>query len=107
VFTYGGKPELVQAFFSHEEQDFQKVLNARKPIAVPPPAPFTDEEREQATLWETPLKDYVQQMSLKFILGQRPMSEWDAYVTELKAKNMTQYLDMVNKAYERYKKDHG
>mgnify|MGYP006349863475 FL=1 len=107
VFAYGGKPELVQGFFSAEEQEFQKVMNARKPIAIPPPYPFTDEEREQVTLWETPLKDYVQQMSLKFILGQRPMSEWDAYVNELKAKNMTQYMDTVNKAYDRYKKANG
>ena len=55
---------------------------------MPPPHPLTDEEREQATLWETPLKDHVTQNTLKFILGQRPLSEWDAYVAELKGKNM-------------------
>jgi putative aldouronate transport system substrate-binding protein len=109
VFAYGGKPELVQGFFSAEEQEYQKIVGARKqaPWVVPPPAPFTDEEREQATLWETPLKDYVFQNTLKFILGQRPLSEWDAYVTELKARNMDQYMDLVDKAYERYKKNHG
>jgi putative aldouronate transport system substrate-binding protein len=63
-------------------------------------------EREQATLWETPLKDYVTQQTLKFILGQRDFSEWDAYVGELRSKNMTQYVDMVNKAYERFAKAH-
>jgi putative aldouronate transport system substrate-binding protein len=107
VFAYGGKPELVQSFFSPEEQGIQKVMNARRPIAVPPPYPFTDEEREQATLWETPLKDYVFQQTLRFILGQRPLSEWDTYVNELKGKNMTQYVDLVNKAYDRYKQKHG
>ena len=53
-----------------------------------PPHPFTDEEREQATLWETPLKDYVTQKTLQ--VHPRPAatsSEWDAYVAELKAKN--------------------
>jgi putative aldouronate transport system substrate-binding protein len=103
VFVYGGKPEIVQAFFSAEEQEFQKVMNARKPVAVDPPFPFTDEEREQATLWETPLKDFVFQQTLQFILGQRPFTQWDAYVNELKGKNMQQYLDLVNKSYERYK----
>jgi putative aldouronate transport system substrate-binding protein len=109
IFAYGGKPELVQAFFSEEEREIQKVMGARKPApwVTPPPAPFTDEEREQATLWETTLKDYVEQQALKFAMGQRPFSEWDAYVTELKGKNMTQYLDTVNKAYERYQKEHG
>ncbi|GAB3516705.1 ABC transporter substrate-binding protein [Phytohabitans suffuscus] len=109
IFAYGGKPELVQSFFSPEEQEYQKVLNARAtaPWVVPPPAPFTDEEREQATLWETTLRDYVDQQTLRFILGQRPLSEWDAYVTELKSKNMDQYMDLQQKAYDRYKKEHG
>ena len=61
VFAYGGSTELLQSFFSAEEQAFQKVMNSRKTAAVPPPHPFTDEEREQATLWETALKDYVTQ----------------------------------------------
>ncbi|GIJ66817.1 ABC transporter substrate-binding protein [Virgisporangium ochraceum] len=104
VFAYGGNPELVNGFFSAEEQEIQKVMGARKPVAPQPPAPFTDEEREQATLWETALKDHVTQMTLKFILGQRPLSEWNAYVAELKAKNSQQYIDLKNKAYERFKK---
>lgn len=107
VFAYGGKLDLVQSFFSPEELEFQKVMNTRKPIDVPPPAPLTDAEREQVSLWETPLKDYVTQNTLKFILGQRPLTEWDAYVGELKAKNADQYIDLVNKAYERFKKDNG
>jgi putative aldouronate transport system substrate-binding protein len=106
VFAYGGKSELLQSFFSEEETAFQKVMNGRKLLPVPPPHPFNDVEREQATLWETPLKDYVTQQTLKFILGQRDFSEWDAYVGELKSKNMTQYVDMVNKSYERFAKAH-
>ncbi|WP_329100715.1 extracellular solute-binding protein [Micromonospora sp. NBC_01699] len=107
VFVYGGNLELVQSFFPPEEQEFQKVMSARKSLAVPPPYPFTDEEREQASLWETPLKDYVTQNGLRFILGQRPFTEWDAYVAELKAKNSESYLTLVNKAYERFQKDNG
>ena len=72
-----------------------------------PPHPFTDEEREQATLWESPLKDHVTASSLQFILGQRDFSQWDAYLGELKTKNMDQYLDLVVKARDRYAKDHG
>jgi putative aldouronate transport system substrate-binding protein len=107
VFSYGGTTELLNSFFTEEEQRFQDVMNARKTEPVPPPFPFNDVEREQATLWQTPLKDYVAQQSLKFALGQRPLSEWDAYVNELKSKNMQQYIDLVNEAYERYQKEHG
>ncbi|GAA3771916.1 extracellular solute-binding protein [Plantactinospora mayteni] len=107
VFAYGGKPELVQSFFSAEEQEFQKVMNARPPRAVMPPFPFTDEEREQVSLWRTPLRDFVYQATLQFILGQRDLAQWDAYLTELKGKNMDAYMAKVQEAYERYQKDHG
>ncbi|MDG4798098.1 extracellular solute-binding protein [Micromonospora sp. WMMD1082] len=103
VFAYGGNPELVQAFFSEEEQQFQEVMNARPARVVPPPHPLTDEEREQVSLWATPLRDHVYQATLQFILGQRDFAQWDAYVNELKSKNMDAYMDAVTKAYERFK----
>jgi putative aldouronate transport system substrate-binding protein len=107
VFAYGGTTKLLQSTFSEEELEFQNVMNARKPWPVEPPRPFTDAEREQASLWETPLKDHVTQNTLKFILGERDLSEWDAYVKELEAKNMASYLNLVTTAYDRFKKEHG
>ncbi|MEV0614364.1 sugar ABC transporter substrate-binding protein [Nonomuraea sp. NPDC050404] len=107
VFAYGGPTKLLQSTFSDEEMEFQNVMNARKPWPVEPAAPLTEEEREQVSLWETPLKDHVTQNSLKFILGERDLAEWDAYAKELEAKNSTQYVTLVNGAYERFKKNHG
>jgi putative aldouronate transport system substrate-binding protein len=107
VFAYGGTTELLQSTFSEEEKAFQKVMNARQALPVEPPHPLTDEEREQVTLWESPLKDHVTQNTLNFILGKRDLGEWDAYVKELEAKNMTSYITLVNNAYDRYKKEHG
>ncbi|SCL47933.1 ABC transporter substrate-binding protein [Micromonospora yangpuensis] len=107
VFAYGGSTELLQSFFSPEEMEFQNVMNARPAKPVPPPYPFTDEEREQVSLWESPLKDFVTQNSLRFILGQRPLTEWDAYLTELKGKNMDAYLELVEKAYQRFQQENG
>jgi len=106
VFAYGGSTELLESFFSDEETQFQKAMGAKQTLAVPPPYPFSSEEREQATLWEAPLKDYVTQMSLQFILGKRDLSQWDAYVAELTGKKMDAYVDLVNKAYQRYKSNH-
>ncbi|KKK06436.1 extracellular solute-binding protein [Micromonospora sp. HK10] len=83
------------------------VLSTRKPRAPFPPAPLNAEELEQAALLATPLKDTVDTNTLKFILGERPMSQWDAYVNELKGKNLQGYLDLINGAYERFKKKNG
>jgi putative aldouronate transport system substrate-binding protein len=107
VFAYGGSTKLLNSQFPAEEQAFQKEMNNRKVIPLPPPHPLSSEEREQVTLWESGLKDHMYSQSLKFALGQRSLSEFDAFVTELKGKNMTQYVDIVNKAADRYKKEHG
>jgi putative aldouronate transport system substrate-binding protein len=107
VFAYGGSTAMLNSQFSEEEKAFQAEMNKRQVRPVAPPAPLTIEEREQVTLWDSALKDHVFQNTLKFALGQRPLSEWDAYVKELEGKNATKYVDIVNKAYERYKKTHG
>ncbi|MFG2072376.1 ABC transporter substrate-binding protein [Nonomuraea maritima] len=107
VFAYGGPTKLLQSTFSEEEVAYQDVMNARQDYPVEPPHPFTEEEREQSTLWETALKDHVTQNTLRFVLGERDINEWDAYVKELEAKNSTSYITLVNTAYERFKKEHG
>ncbi|MFG1810064.1 extracellular solute-binding protein [Streptomyces sp. NPDC049040] len=106
-FAYGGSTQLLESTFSAEEKDFQKVMTARKTLAVPPPYPFNADEQEQSALWDAPLKDYVTQQTLKFILGDRDLGEWDKYLSELKGKNMDQYIDLVNKAYQRFKDNQG
>ena len=101
VFAYGGSTKMLNSQFSEEEKAFQAEMNKRTPREVGPPAPLNAEEREQAGLWETALMDHVKQQTLGFILGKRPLSEWDAYVGELRAKGMDKYVDVVNKARER------
>jgi putative aldouronate transport system substrate-binding protein len=107
VFSYGGSTKLLDTQFTAEELEFQKLMNQRRTLPVPPPYPFTADEREQASLWETNLGDYVGQQTLKFILGKRPFSDWSTYLSELKGQNMTNYIDLVNKAYQRFKNKHG
>ena len=107
VFVYGGSTNLLNSQFPAEEKQFQEAMTARRTLPVPPPHPLNADEREQATLWEAALKDTVAQQTVKFSLGQRPFSEWDAYLSELKAKNMQQDVDAVNNSYQRYKKNHG
>lgn len=107
VFAYGGSTKLLNSQFPPEELAFQNVMDSRKALPLPPPAPLNSDDREQATLWQTSLRDHVDQQTLKFILGQRPLSQWDAYVSELKAHNSEQYISLVNQAYQDFKKNHG
>ncbi|PAZ11365.1 sugar ABC transporter substrate-binding protein [Streptomyces sp. SA15] len=107
VFTYGGSWALVSSNFSPDEKKFQDAMAQRTQLPIDPAHPLQSVEQEQATLWDTPLRDHVTQNTLKFALGKRPLSEWDAYVTELKAKNMDQLVDVHNKAHDRFKKENG
>jgi putative aldouronate transport system substrate-binding protein len=107
VFAYGGSTKELDSQFSPEELQFQQAMNARKTLPLSPPHPLSSDDREQATLWETGLKDYVNQQTLKFVLGQRPLSQWDSYVSELKGRNSDQYISLINRAYQDYQKNHG
>jgi putative aldouronate transport system substrate-binding protein len=105
-FVYGGSTNLLNSQFPEEEQEFQTAMAGRESVAMPP-RPLTAVERERAALWETALRDHVDQETLKFILGQRPLSEWDAYVGELEGLSMNEYIDMINEAHQRYQEEHG
>lgn len=102
VFAYGGSTDLLQSTFSDEELEFQAAMAEKDVLPLAPPFPFEESEREQATLLETPLADTTSQATLRFILGQRDLSEWDAYVAELEGKGMSRYLELVNTAHSRY-----
>ncbi|WP_053667874.1 extracellular solute-binding protein [Streptomyces sp. NRRL B-1140] len=107
VFAYGGSWELVSSMFGPDEKKFQEAMAQRRQLPVDPAHPLQSFEQEQATLWETPLKDHVIQNTLQFVLGKRPLSQWNSYLAELKSKNMQQLVDLHNKAYERFRKENG
>lgn len=101
-FAYGGTTNLLHSTFNDQELEFQKAMTSKTPRPVPPPVPYSDTDREQATLTLTPLKDHVKQNTLKFITGQRSLSEFDAYVKELDSKGQSKYVELANKAYKAY-----
>lgn len=106
-FAYGGSTDLLWSTFSPEEIAFQESIADYDLIDLAPPAPLDELEIEQLTLIDTSLKDAVSQGTVQFILGQRDLSEWDAFVAELEGKGATQYIDVVNGARERYVADNG
>lgn len=107
VFAYGGSTALLNSQFPPQELTFQKAMDTRKVLPLPPPAPLNAQQQQEVTLWATTLTDYVNQNTLKFILGQRPLSQWDDFVNELKGMNSEQYVSITNQAYQAYKKAHG
>lgn len=107
MLEHGSSDELDRSMLRPEVVEFVESMSDKEQAPVAPPAPLDELEREQVSLWQTALKDHVYQNTAAFILGQRPLSEWDAYVAELEGKSMQQYLDVVNGAQQRYAEKNG
>lgn len=100
--AHGSTHELVLTHISDEEKEWQEEMADKELNPPNPPYPMNEMEREQAGLYQTALTDYTSQNTLAFITGQRPLDEWDAYVSELEGQNMSEYVDIVNGAYQRF-----
>ncbi|GAB3654418.1 ABC transporter substrate-binding protein [Glycomyces tarimensis] len=81
------------------------VLSTRTPRDPYPPAPLDEMELERASLLATPLQDTVDTNTLKFILGERDIAEWDDYVSELESQGLADYVDLINGARERFEEE--
>lgn len=50
---------------------------------------------------ETSIKSYVQECMTRFVMGDKPFSEWDSYVKELDDMGLSQYLEIKQAAFDR------
>ncbi|WP_431785962.1 hypothetical protein [Paenibacillus lactis] len=65
---------------------------------------YTNEENEVLSMVGETVKKYHEEQIAKFILGQKKMDEWDAYVAEVNRLGVQQVLDVHKSAYERTQK---
>ncbi|QOR71389.1 extracellular solute-binding protein [Ruania alkalisoli] len=98
MLAHGSTQDLLDSMLRPEVVDFRAAMN-EKEVADPGPAILMDElEREQASLQQAALEDIVMQNTAAFILGQRPMAEWDDFVAELEGAGMNDYVELTNTA---------
>ncbi|MGO2585712.1 MAG: ABC transporter substrate-binding protein [Brachybacterium tyrofermentans] len=91
---------------SYNSEDFTAYIDGvlESLESMPPwaPAPLEEGELEQASLMATPIKDAVDTATLQFIMGERDMSEWEAFGQELEAAGLPAYVDLINTARDRF-----
>ena len=63
--------------------------------------PLNSEEESEAAVIKDDLKAYVTENLSKFLLGQRPMSEWDAFLAGVDEMNAPRLLEIYDAAYTR------
>lgn len=103
VFAYGGTTDLLRSTMNEKEVDWQeRTAQTHEAIPPLPPYPMDEIQREEATLISTPLTDFVDQDTLKFVTGQRDIGEFDAFTTECDDNGATRYMDIVHEAQETF-----
>jgi putative aldouronate transport system substrate-binding protein len=102
ILMYGGPKELAYSYMSDEDRKFAEELDKTRELLPPaPPVLFDEVQREQANMISQPLMDYVEQMTLKFILGQASLEkDWDNYVQQCRAKGADKLTQLTNEVYK-------
>ncbi len=94
----GSTDSLISGLNTEAANTFVESMSDKEELPLTPTAPLDEMQQEQVTLWQSALNDSVTQNTAAFIVGKRPMSEWDAWMTELKGLNVDQYVDTYNQA---------
>ena len=98
MLANGSTDDLIRGLNTEATNEFIDAMADKTELPLVPSAPLDEMQQEQITLWQAALNDSVTQNTAAFILGQRPMSEWDDWQTELKGLNVDQYVDTFNQA---------
>lgn len=98
MFANGTTDELIGSMQTETTREFVESMADKEELPLAPTAPLDEMQQEQVTLWQSALNDSVLQNTAAFILGTRPLSEWDAWMTELKGLNVDQYVETYNQA---------
>lgn len=97
--AHGTTAEELGMMVSEETADFRTRMSEEKEIADGGPAvPLDAMQREEVAITQTNLEDVVMTATSQFLRGDRPLSDWDAFIDELRAAGMDDYVAIINEA---------
>ncbi len=86
----------VGSYFDEAYNQFKDIMSDRVPIAI-----GTEEENKIYTEKWPDIDTYVRENVVKFITGNRPLSEWSAYVDTLKSMGIEDVVAVKQAWYDR------
>ncbi|QAY69868.1 extracellular solute-binding protein [Xylanimonas protaetiae] len=101
----GSTADLVQSTMNDEIRGWTKtIIDGSDLRPANPPTPMDADTREALALLETQVHDAAQTGIASFITGEKPLSDWDAFVSQLDGLGGSQIVDDYNTAYQAAKK---
>jgi len=92
--AYEFRPEVYECIGLWATQDASWVM--------PDNISLTPEESTEFNNIMVEIRTYVDEMTLKFIIGQEPLSKYDEFVTNIKNMNIDRAIEIQNAALQRY-----
>lgn len=103
AFAYASNYDITLSKMDEQEIDFQeRMIESRELVNPDPSYPMSQADQEQASLMSTPLKDTVDQYTMRFITGQYELDRWDEFMDDLENQNVDAYMDLINEAYREF-----
>ena len=98
--TTEGDPEPVDDRYMYS----RAVMEDIGAVITPDPVlSYSDEQIKVIKTSGTDIRDYFKQNIDKFIMGTRPMDEWEQFIEEVKQLGLSDVEQVLNEAYEAYK----
>lgn len=94
------------------QYDSEEVRYAKEKILTPnlliEPIPtrlsFPQKDNDRRTKLMTDITTYVDESITNFIIGKRPLSDWDNYVKQLESMGIKEVIDIYQRAHDEWKK---
>lgn len=99
-------PRYLDQYYAYHQQKVGQANWMKSDIlkySLPPVTPNKDEAGEMAKLLND-VNTYIDEMSLKFIMGVEPVSGFDAYVAQVKKLGIDRVVAIYQAAYDRFQK---
>lgn len=96
-------PESNEAIYTEEQRAQSKIAYTNTEDHANPTLwlSFTDDEAAKVSDLGVALNTFLFEQISRFLLKQRPLSEWDSFVAEAKRMNIDELLNIYDTAYKR------
>ena len=97
--------DAANAMYPYQQQiEAKNAWNKVKSSGAFPPVSLTTEESQKLGTIMNEVKTYVDEMYLKFVMGQEPLSNFDQYIQTLKGMDIEEAIQIQQAALDRYNK---
>ena len=94
----------IEQYYERPQQfeAIERWVNTNASAHVVPTVSATEEETSELAKLTNAIDTYVDESILQFIMGIKPISDWDAYISDLKDKGIDRVLEIKNEQYRRF-----